>query len=138
MFDAIGGSLVSGLFSAREANKNRDFQAYMSGSARQRDVADLKKAGLNPILAAGYGGGSSTPGGAQGSMPDIGSTVNTARSVSQAGQLLKAQIEATRAQAGKTKAETSIINKNVPVADLIGDIAAKVTSSARKFTSSMR
>lgn len=48
-------------FNAAEAKKNRDWQAEMSNSAKQREVEDLKKAGLNRLLAAN--GGASTPGG---------------------------------------------------------------------------
>lgn len=52
-------------FSADEAQKNRDFQAALSNSAYTRAMADMRSAGLNPILAYTQGG-ASTPGGAMG------------------------------------------------------------------------
>lgn len=78
---AVGGSLVSGLFSAKQASDNRDFQEDMSNTSYRRAVKDMRKAGLNPILAAGRLGGASTPSGAMASIPDLGATYNSARSV---------------------------------------------------------
>lgn len=48
------------LFNASEAQKNRDWLTEMSNTSYQRAVADLQKAGLNPILAYQHGG-ASTP-----------------------------------------------------------------------------
>lgn len=51
-------------YGAAEAAKNRDWQKYLSNTAHQREVADLKAAGLNPVLSAMGGQGAAVTSGA--------------------------------------------------------------------------
>lgn len=51
-------------FNAQEAQKQRDWQERMSNTAFQRQIADLKAAGLNPVLGYIQGQGATTPSGA--------------------------------------------------------------------------
>lgn len=54
-------------YNSAEAQANREWQEHMSNTAYQRAVEDMKKAGLNPILAFANGG-ASTPGGSAGTI----------------------------------------------------------------------
>jgi len=72
----FAGNLYADYRARKEADKNRNFQANMSNTSHQREVQDLRAAGLNPILSAN--GGASTPTGATAQVSDGTAGVNTA------------------------------------------------------------
>jgi len=77
----VGGALI-GLYGSRlsqkasraESQRVRSWQEQLSNTAHQREIADLKAAGLNPMLSV-RGQGSSTPTGSTAQIPDYGSNI---------------------------------------------------------------
>lgn len=92
-------------FNSAEAVKNRDWQEYMSNTAHQREIADLKSAGLNPVLSVTGGNGASVTSGA------------TAQGVTSSGAKGDTDESATGAvmswMANLLSAQTSILNTSV-------------------------
>lgn len=97
------GGLATSALSMQESARNRRFQERLSGSAHQREVADLRAAGLNPILSARHGG-ASTPPGATGQPADFSRVASTAIDAMSA----RAQIEVAKAQANDLNSAASL------------------------------
>ena len=116
---AVGGlaSTILGNNSAKhEAQSSRDWQERMSNTSIQRRMADLKAAGINPLLAVqSAGAGASTPNGAQADIKHFDpSFITTAVNAF----LAEKQAEGIDAGIEKTKAETENIRSNTLGQDL--------------------
>ena len=74
-----GASLLGSVYTQEkqsdEASFSRKWQKQMSNTAHFRQMADMRRAGLNPILSAG-GSGASTPGGAMASLSPMQNPLN--------------------------------------------------------------
>lgn len=71
---SLGGAELSRQFASDEAQKQRKFVGKLSDTAYQRATADMRLAGLNPILAYQQGG-ASTPSGSMANVPDFGAAM---------------------------------------------------------------
>lgn len=124
---AIIGGYLSNRASAKQAQIARDEAGRYSGTAHQREVKDLRAAGLNPILSGTGGAGASTPSGMVAAQPAdysaVGARFMEARRAKQEIKNMKTQqktIEAQGWQAASTSdAQDAIATNQRAQAELV-------------------
>lgn len=118
---AFAGGVLQNKWAGDEAQAQREWQQGMSSTAHQREVADLRAAGLNPILSASRGG-AVTPGGATAQQTDpisgaVSSALNAKRLeadlhlLEQNVHTSKAQERALGASAGRDNAQAMLADQ---------------------------
>lgn len=127
-------------FNSAEAEKQRKWQQRMSQRAVRRQVYDMRQAGINPILAAQYGGASSGSGatahaaqpnmnvpGIENIMAGATSTANDWRATSSMVGLQQNQIQKIQAETEYVMADTQFKNATTQLTnDQRGKIAQEI------------
>lgn len=99
MSDIQSMQQANNAWNAQQAAAAREYERSMSNSAHQREVQDLIKAGLNPVLSAGGSGATTTSGNAP-----SGSDANISAMASLMSKMLDASIASSKASAASAQA----------------------------------
>lgn len=122
---SLAGTIWSARSAKQESARNRDFQERMANTAHEREVADLRRSGLNPMLGAMRGGGAAAPSGSMANLPDFGEGASRAVASALAVRQAKANIELTQAQAAAANASGQL--SNVQAGDILKTQAGRLT-----------
>lgn len=136
----VGGLIdqdASNQYNSAEAAKANAFSAQMSNTSYQRTMADMKAAGLNPMLAFSQGG-SSVPVGQRASFTPVGDyNASTAANYSQAESSASQAATASRSQEVQAKVAEAQVNKIKEEIPLINRQASNTAQQAHVLTATV-
>ncbi|AXH75177.1 MAG: DNA pilot protein [Microviridae sp.] len=104
---AVGliGSYFTDRHAAKQAQKARDWSERMANTAHQREVADLRAAGLNPILSGTGGAGAAVPSSPVAQVTNWGDAALKGSALAMQRQLARASLDNTNASTRKLESE---------------------------------
>lgn len=120
----------------QEAQINRDFQERMSSTAYQRAMDDMRKAGLNPMLAYAQGG-ASAPTGAQATVDAVSKTGLAKAGLEAYTGISSANTARMQANTAQSQAESSIALQGAQAANTVAS-TAKTQAETQKTIDSIK